>query len=127
MNLSDVIEAHRSWKTRFRVAMGTREPLDVERIASDRHCELGAWLHAENGAASRLDPDARRQCVECHIEFHRRAGAIAEAVNEGRLMDAERMLAAETPYADASRKLAVALTALVRLMPAGSASHSLDR
>jgi hypothetical protein len=111
MTLDDVLTAHREWKTKFRVAMAKGEKLDVEQIASDAHCQFGTWLHTAAKAACGHLPEFRH-CVEVHAAFHRECGKIAEVLNSGRLMDAERMLGFDTPYSETSNRLSMAVTAM---------------
>lgn len=113
MDANKALKAHRAWKDRFRVAMAKREQMDVARIGADCHCDFGKWLHGEG--KQRFGHAARyAQCVTDHAAFHVEAAKVAEAVNAGRLLDAEKMLAFGTTYAKASETLSMTVVAMFK-------------
>jgi hypothetical protein len=113
MDLNNAIAAHSEWKTKFRLAIQKKEQLDAASISLDNKCPLGQWLHGDaNAQYARLASyDA---CIAKHAEFHRCAGTVAKAINDGKFTEAEAMLAAGTPYTEASSAVAVAIMALRR-------------
>ena len=111
MDLSHAIEKHAEWKVRFRTAMLKHESMDAETIGKDNCCELGKWLHAQ-GRAMFSWLGAYPECVSAHAAFHREAGKVAEAINAKRFSDAEALLEGNTPYANASTAVGVAIMRL---------------
>lgn len=108
MNASQVIAAHREWKEHFRIAMATREPFDLKQVASDCCCEFGHWLHSEAKKTFGHLP-AYTKCVAQHALFHEEAARIAALINDGKLLEAEKMIAQGTPYARASENMGIAV------------------
>lgn len=113
MDLDKALGAHADWKVKLRVALTDKQKLDADKISSDCHCELGLWLKGE-GRAIHQASESFRACVEGHTNFHRAAGAIARAINNGDYAGAERQLEAGTPFSDASSTVAVAIRRLKR-------------
>jgi methyl-accepting chemotaxis protein len=111
MTPEEAIRLHREWKDKFRVTMATREPLDAQRIACDDACPFGQWLHSK-GRLRYGGLTAYQQCLDSHALFHREAARVAEAVNEGQLLEADHMLGPGTAYARTSESLAVSVIAL---------------
>lgn len=111
MNLDDAIKAHGEWKIKLRMAMVKKERLDAATIARDDCCALGKWLHGD--AKSRYGSlPAYRDCVTKHAAFHRQAGGVAQAINNGDYAGAERMLEGSTPYWAASNAVGSAILGL---------------
>lgn len=111
MDALAAIQAHRQWKERLRSAMATREVLDLATIGADCHCAFGKWLHAE-GLQQFGTTAGWQQVVVTHAEFHRAAAEVAAKINEGKLLEADQMMASGTRYAQTSADLGVAVTAL---------------
>ena len=111
MDLDNSIAKHGEWKMKLRGAISRQEALDAASIASDHRCELGLWLHGEGkqryGALKSF-----MSCVARHAEFHTEAGKVAQAINGRRYTEAEAMIGAGTPYAQASSAASVAMLAL---------------
>jgi methyl-accepting chemotaxis protein len=111
MDLDQAIQAHSSWKIKFRTAITKQETMDAATISKDNCCDLGKWLHGDGklefGAlASHAD------CVAKHAMFHTEAGKVATLINAKRYSDAQRMIDADTPYAKASLAVAGAIMQL---------------
>jgi len=85
--------------------------MDAASISKDNNCELGKWLHGE-AKALHTHRKAYANCVTNHAEFHVEAGKVAVAINARRKEEAERMLRADSAYAEASKRVAVALIEL---------------
>lgn len=113
MDLNDALNAHTDWKIRLRRAISERATLDVDLVARDDACDLGAWLHG--AARERFGPlPAYVECVRAHARFHLRAAEVAGVINAGDHARAERMLGAGSAYAAASRAAVLAMEALKR-------------
>lgn len=113
MDLDKALAAHADWKVKLRVALTDHQPLDADAISSDCKCELGRWLHGEGKAAHWSSPNFR-QCFEAHADIHRAAGSVARAINAKDFAGAERQLELNTPFAEASSAVAVAVRRLKR-------------
>ena len=101
MDLDLAIQAHSGWKIKFRTAISKKEPMDAASIAKDNCCELGKWLHGD-GKAQFGALNSHTDCVAKHAVFHIEAGKVANAINAKKFLDAQTMIAANTPYAKAS-------------------------
>ncbi len=111
MDARTAIAAHREWRDHFRAAMATREPLDVPQITADDCCNFGRWLFGEGQRQFGHLP-CWQDCVDAHAEFHREAAKVAEVLNAGQLLQADKMLAAGTNYAKSSERLGMAVVAM---------------
>jgi hypothetical protein len=113
MDFDKAIAAHADWKVKLRVALDNHGVLDAQAICSDRHCDLGRWLHTEAKHGLGADPNFL-QCVEAHREFHEAAGAVAHAINGKSFPAAEQQLAPGSRFSEASSRVAVMLRRLKR-------------
>ncbi|HET6787093.1 MAG TPA: CZB domain-containing protein, partial [Aquabacterium sp.] len=104
-----VIEAHRQWKVKLRSAIDKHEQLDAALISRDDCCTLGKWLHGPGGACWGQRP-AFVSLVQRHATFHEAAGAVARKINAGAYQEAERLIGAGSPFAEASTEVGMALT-----------------
>jgi methyl-accepting chemotaxis protein len=117
MDLNSAIQKHAQWIFKFQSDLkmmelgGTNEPLDVATISKDNCCEFGVWLHGEAKSLYMQQP-AYARCVAAHAEFHTEAGKIAAAINAKKMADAERMMAAGSPFKEISKKVGVAIIEL---------------
>jgi len=111
MNLDEAITKHAEWKVKFRSAMGKKEQLDAGAIRMDNRCDLGKWLHGDGKASHGSNADFSA-LVTKHAEFHKAAGKVAEVINAGNYEQAEKMLASNTDYAQASSNVAGAINSL---------------
>ena len=85
--------------------------MDVKQTSADNACAFGKWLHSD-GRAVVFHEAAYSRCLALHAAFHLAAGKIAALVNEGRYLEAERLLAPGTPYADASQDFVMSVGTL---------------
>ncbi len=108
MDLTQAIDRHAEWKTRFRKAMTEHQSLDAAAIAKDNCCDLGKWLHGEAKARYGQLPSFSA-CVAKHAAFHAEAGKVAHAINAKIFDEAESMLGAGTGYAAASTAAGAAI------------------
>jgi methyl-accepting chemotaxis protein len=111
MDLNEAIQKHAQWKFRFHQALLTNEPMDANTISKDNQCEFGKWLHGE-AKALHGQRKAYAHCVALHAAFHIEAGKVATTINAHRKDEAERMLAKESPFSEASKAVAVSLIEL---------------
>ncbi len=112
MKANEIIAAHRAWKDTLRMAMATREPLDLVKISSDNCCQFGAWLYSGECTAQFGHLPEYRQCLVDHAAFHHAAGKVAEAINAGDLLRADQMMASGTHYAHTSEALSISVKAI---------------
>jgi hypothetical protein len=114
MNAEKAIAAHRKWKERFYIAMQKRENLNIAEILADNCCEFGQWLHGEaKGKIGHLA--SFKTCVELHAAFHQEAGRIAQDINAGNFLEAnKKIVASNSPYANASGALSVVVVAMFK-------------
>lgn len=111
MDLDKASQAHAEWKIKLRMAISKKEQLDARSIGADNCCPLGQWLHGD--AKSQYNKlKAYSDCVSKHAAFHREAGQVAQAINQQRYADAEKMLGAGTPYAAATSAVSSAILGL---------------
>jgi len=111
VDLNLAIQKHAEWKYKFRAAMTAPDPMDVATISKDDCCEIGKWLHGEAKTLhGRLASHAK--CLAAHAAFHAEAGKIAALINAKKHDEAEKMLGAGTSYAEASRKVGIAIIEL---------------
>jgi hypothetical protein len=82
---------------------------------------MGRWLHGDGkhtcGGHALFD-----QLTQKHAEFHRNAGAVADAVNSQEYERAEAMMASGTPYAKASTEVGEIAMRLQREIKSGAKS-----
>lgn len=94
-------------------ATGGTEVLDAEKIGQDCHCLLGKWLHGEGKETFGQLP-AYRDCVQKHALFHVKAGEVARVINGGDYEKAKKMLDRNTPYANVSLEVVMAIGKMKR-------------
>lgn len=87
------IQAHVQWKLRLLAYINGvgEEHLDPEEVSSDCLCMLGQWIYG-HGAESYGDHDKFHSLKEVHADFHRYAGEVVRAVNQGEREHALRLL-----------------------------------
>ena len=111
MDLDNAIQKHAEWKFKFRHAIHNNELMDVAAISKDNNCEFGKWLHGEAKAQFGND-GCYEKCVTDHAAFHVEAGKVAAAINAKEMEAAERLMAAESLYSEASKKVGVSIIEL---------------
>ena len=113
MDFDKAMAAHADWKVKLRVALDNQDALDVDRICSDKNCDLGRWLHGEGRHQCGSAPSFGA-CIEAHAKFHREAGAVAATINRRDYVKAEQMLGIGSTFAETSTGVAVILRRLKR-------------
>lgn len=111
MDADEAIRSHREWKDRLRKAMATKEPMDIDELSSDKLCAFGRWLYSEASSGFLQKTDYSR-CVALHAAFHLEAAKLASMVNDGRYLEADRLLALDTPYSEASQAFIISVRTL---------------
>jgi len=111
VDFSIAIQKPAEWKYKVRSAMISLEPMDVATISKDNCCDIGKWLHGE---AKTLYGHLAgyEKCLSAHAAFHVEAGKIAALINSKKKDEVEHQLASGTPYAEASKKVGVAIVEL---------------
>ncbi|MFN3522028.1 MAG: CZB domain-containing protein [Phenylobacterium sp.] len=113
MDFDKATAAHADWKVKLRMALMNGDTLDAETLCSDKHCDLGRWLHGE-GRARFAGRPAFGECVEAHKDFHEAAAGVARAINRKDFAAAETLLGAGSRFGEASSKVAVSVRRLKR-------------
>lgn len=111
IDFNKAIRRHIEWKVKLRNAIATHTKLNAEEIAKDNMCEFGKWLHDDAKALYKDSPNYI-QCMEKHAAFHREAGAVALAINNGNFTQAEAMLGSDSSFSQASSDVAAAVRLL---------------
>lgn len=111
MDLNAAIQKHSEWKFKFRNALFSGEPLDAAAIARDNNCEIGKWLHGEAHALY-VSKASYAGCLASHAAFHKEAAKVAVAINAKQNGQAEKMMAAGSPFSEASKKVSLAIVEL---------------
>ena len=111
IDFNKAIRRHIEWKVKLRNAIATHAKLNAEEIAKDNMCEFGKWLHDDAKALYKDSPNYI-QCMEKHAAFHREAGAVALAINNGNFTQAEAMLGSDSSFSQASSDVAAAVRLL---------------
>ncbi|MDO9165485.1 MAG: methyl-accepting chemotaxis protein, partial [Rhodoferax sp.] len=104
INLDNAIQAHAEWRTKLRSAATRQEKLDAETISRDDCCELGKWVHGAGQSKFGGKPTFV-DLIHAHQEFHKEAGKVARAVNQGAGAGAEKMLESGTSFSRASSEV----------------------
>ena len=93
MGLAQAISRHQDFKVRLSlfVLAGAGEVPDLEDCSRDDRCDLGRWLLGEGDR--RFGPSPEHASLKAiHAQFHRRAGAVLQAVREGNRAGAQKLL-----------------------------------
>jgi methyl-accepting chemotaxis protein len=98
------IGAHGMWKQRLRQAIDTAKcDFTVERVRPDNQCDFGKWLHALPTADKTT---AQWKTVQAlHANFHREAAHVLELALNKQKPEAEKAIAANSPFAKVSLEL----------------------
>lgn len=89
--IDDALVSHIAWKHRLRTAaLACEKALPVAEIASDDHCRFGQWLAAVQ--PSEHHTYYLERVRELHREFHIKAGAIAQVINNGQVTEGLKAL-----------------------------------
>lgn len=77
MDLNKALVSHTEWRTKLRVAVKNREPLDASKVGRDDRCELGQWLAGPARKQFGTAPELERLRI-AHREFHQELGKVAQ-------------------------------------------------
>ncbi|MGZ5075698.1 MAG: methyl-accepting chemotaxis protein [Methylobacter sp.] len=112
MDLDTALHKHAEWKVKFRTAISHHDKLDVATISKDNCCDFGKWLHGDTKIhLGHLDSFS--DCVSKHAAFHIEAGKVAQAINEKRHQEANKMIsAADSAFVSASSAVGIAIMRL---------------
>jgi aerotaxis receptor len=105
------IEKHMQWKTTLRNASLRGEQLDAAKIARDDCCPLGQWLHGDGGRQWGREPRFT-ELLKHHAHFHKAAGKVAEAVNQGNRDIAQSLMGSGSVFVDATQSVVMSIKAL---------------
>jgi hypothetical protein len=111
VDLNAAIQKHAEWKFKFHNAIFSGESIDAAAIAKDNKCDMGKWLHGE-GHARYQEKASYAQCLADHAAFHAEAGKVAVAINAKKKVEAEKMLAAGSAFAMASKRVSLSIVEL---------------
>lgn len=104
--------AHLQWKQRLQgyISGSGEEAFDAQRVACDRSCTLGHWIHGEGGE---LHGEAQKFIAlkTAHADFHRHAAEVILAVQRDERDAAQRMLS-QGEYARCSNRIKSMLAGL---------------
>ena len=108
MDFRSAITAHAEWKQRLKSYVacpdGELRPEEVERADQ---CELGRWLLSDGREFTEM-PEFQ-SLVRDHAEFHKAAADVVRRANAGDAASDDLLLGAHSAYAEASRRIVVAL------------------
>ncbi len=95
IDIPAAIQAHVLWKLRLQNYInGKGEALDAAVVGCDCDCVLGHWIHSEGEEVYGPHPTFR-EVKAIHAEFHRRAGEVVRAVDNGDRPGAQAILGAQ--------------------------------
>lgn len=109
MNLDEALAAHKAWNMVLQDFIHGEGDLDPEVIGADHHCEIGKWIHAEEGRLKTLPEYAATRDV--HAQLHECAGEIVTKVRAGMTETAMDML--HSDYRGLQGELIDSLTVLM--------------
>jgi methyl-accepting chemotaxis protein len=114
IDLNSALKAHAEWKLKLCNAAINHETLDVATVSRDDCCVLGKWLHGPGRPIFGHLPIFGDLTAK-HANFHREAGRVAQAVNNGQYDEALAMTEQDTPFADASGAVGMAIRGLKKV------------
>jgi hypothetical protein len=118
--IDHAIAGHAKWKFRLRQAIDTgQSEWTPDGIRPDNRCEFGQWLLAL--PLPERQGEHGRKIRELHAAFHREAAEVLEHALAGRKEQAGALMAAGGPFAVASSKLTIAMTAWKKAIADGPA------
>lgn len=113
--LTQAVEAHAAWRTKFRAAISKKDTMDVGTIGVDNRCPLGKWLHGDGQHQCGTRPEFLTLIAK-HKSFHAEAGHVARLINAEQFAKATQALSGKTPFMEASQQVVVAIGVLKRLV-----------
>jgi methyl-accepting chemotaxis protein len=121
INLDNAIRAHADWRAKLRSAAINSEKLDADTISRDDCCEIGKWLHGAGNSKYGSKP-IFVSLIAGHKNFHKEAGKVARAINQGAGARAEQMLDSGTGFARASIEVGRLIMQLKQEIQGGSSA-----
>jgi hypothetical protein len=118
LDARDAILRHIRWRITLQLAIRMREPLSANAIQAIEHpeqCSVGQWIGSIETPLVRRLPEFRG-LVECHLEFHRAMLEIAEFINRGEFICAERALEPDSRFRAAAQAISSAITKIDRAL-----------
>ncbi|MHC5114508.1 MAG: CZB domain-containing protein [Planctomycetota bacterium] len=107
-NIVRAVAAHAKWKYELRQAIATgTSKWTVPTVRVDDRCEFGTWLRSL--PPSEQDDEHWRTVHARHAEFHRAAADVLVLALAGRREEAEAAIAPDSRFAEASKKLTLAM------------------
>lgn len=98
-------KAHIDWKMKLSKYMEKPDgSLDHKHVCKDNACKLGLWIYNEGQSYRPQNPSLFDQLKKSHADFHVAAGEIVQAINNGDLRTAEKLLGPQGEYLAVSEK-----------------------
>lgn len=123
MDVHQAIAKHLQWKTNLRNAAMHQEPLDVDLIRCEDCCDLGRWLLGPSQRQWQSQPQFVA-LVNSHKVFHQRTADVAQVINDGDPRTGLRMMDANTPFAQATHDVIMALRKWASTTPNVKTKHA---
>jgi aerotaxis receptor len=108
VDFDKVLSAHQQWRVTLRNAALKGTKLDADKISRDDCCALGQWIYSNGGQRWSNLPQFT-ELVKTHKVFHQEAGAVAKAINAGRLAEAQEHLEHGSAFVLAGRNVTMAI------------------
>jgi hypothetical protein len=118
----DAIASHVRWKITLLMATKMREPLSARAtnsIQRPEECSIRKWLLSDHTLHLRGTPEYQA-ALDQHLAFHGQMLRIADLINSGDYVQAERLLNSPEHFQNPSIALANAIMALDRIPTSGS-------
>lgn len=116
--IEQALEAHAAWRKHFRDFLNGRGSFDTATVGANDQCQFGQWLNREG---SRLMPVSLYSDIRAaHDEFHRVAAGIVQKIKDKQFAEANKDLAADGPFNQASEKLKGILLRATLRAPGGA-------
>jgi hypothetical protein len=113
----DAIASHVRWKITLLMATKMREPLSARAtnsIQRPEECSIRKWLLSDHTLHLRNTPEYQA-ALDQHLAFHGQMLRIADLINSGDYVQAERLLNSPEHFQNPSIALANAIMALDRI------------
>jgi hypothetical protein len=113
LNFDEAIAAHSIWKQKLAIYLAKpNKSIDSGKLAQDHHCELGKWIHGQQGPI--LSNPTFQELKKEHASFHQAAAEVVKKADSGQKVSEEISLGAKSPYASCSSKVISALVKMKR-------------
>jgi aerotaxis receptor len=100
LDFDKVIAAHQQWRVTLRNAALKGKQVDADAVRRDDCCALGKWIYGPGGQRWSKVP-VFTGLVSHHKTFHLEAAKVADAINAGKVEQAQKMMDSETPFVQA--------------------------